>query len=48
VHARNGAPYDYRKQVLSFSVTAETAEIGVYRPRHGWYFEGTVAWAPEG
>ncbi|HEV8629382.1 MAG TPA: ABC transporter ATP-binding protein [Thermoanaerobaculia bacterium] len=44
VHARDGAPYDYRKQVLSFSVTAPTAEIGVYRPRHGWHFEGAIVW----
>src|SRR5262249_18342669 len=34
VHARDGAPYDYRRQVVSFSVTAQSEGVGVYRPRH--------------
>jgi ABC-type polysaccharide/polyol phosphate transport system ATPase subunit len=45
VHARDGAPYDYRKRVLSLSVTAPDAAIGVYRPPHRWKFDGRVRWA---
>ncbi|HET9768724.1 MAG TPA: ABC transporter ATP-binding protein [Thermoanaerobaculia bacterium] len=45
VHARDGAPYDYRKGVLSLSVTAPSAAIGVYRPPHEWQFAGGVRWA---
>ena len=45
VHSRDGAPYDYRKGALSFSVTAPSAAIGVYRPPHQWRFEGGVRWA---
>jgi ABC-type polysaccharide/polyol phosphate transport system ATPase subunit len=44
VHARDGAPYDYRKGVLSLSVTAPSAAVGVYRPRHAWHFDGAVTW----
>jgi ABC-type polysaccharide/polyol phosphate transport system ATPase subunit len=44
VHARDGAPYDYRKQALSFTVTARTGGIGVYFPEHRWQFEGGVEW----
>ncbi|HXT19949.1 MAG TPA: ABC transporter ATP-binding protein [Thermoanaerobaculia bacterium] len=46
VHARDGAPYDYRKGVVSFTVTAPSAAIGVYRPPHEWRFDGAVRWAP--
>ncbi len=45
VHARDGAPYDYRKRVLSLSVTAPDAAIGVYRPPHRWKFDDRVKWA---
>jgi lipopolysaccharide transport system ATP-binding protein len=45
VHARDGAPYDYRKRVLSLSVTASDGAIGVYRPPHRWRFDGGVRWA---
>ncbi len=45
VHSRDGAPYDYRKRVLSLSVTAPDAAIGVYRPPHRWTFDGRVKWA---
>jgi ABC-type polysaccharide/polyol phosphate transport system ATPase subunit len=45
VHARDGAPYDYRQRALSLSVTAPDAAIGVYRPPHRWRFDGSVQWA---
>jgi ABC-type multidrug transport system ATPase subunit len=48
VHARDGAPYDYRKGVLSLSVTAPSAAVGVYRPHHAWRFAGAVSWRAGG
>jgi ABC-type polysaccharide/polyol phosphate transport system ATPase subunit len=36
VHARDGAPYDYRRKLTAFSVTAEERGVGVYFPRHRW------------
>jgi ABC-type polysaccharide/polyol phosphate transport system ATPase subunit len=44
VHARDGAPYDYRKEVLSFTVTARTGGIGVYFPEHRWEFGRGIEW----
>jgi ABC-type polysaccharide/polyol phosphate transport system ATPase subunit len=44
VHARDGAPYDYHRRLLSFSVTAPTQSVGLYRPRHRWEFDGGVSW----
>ncbi len=48
VHARDGAPYDYQRQVLAFTVTARgmgAGGVGVYLPEHRWEFAGGVAWA---
>jgi ABC-type polysaccharide/polyol phosphate transport system ATPase subunit len=42
VHARDGAPYDYRRKLLSFSVTAEDRGVGVYFPEHRWEFSGRL------
>jgi len=42
VHARDGAPYDYRRRLASFSVTANERGIGVYFPEHRWEFTGGV------
>ena len=44
VHTRDGAPYDYRRKVLSFSVTAPHEGVGVYRPHHRWSLHGAVRW----
>jgi ABC-type multidrug transport system ATPase subunit len=44
VHARDGAPYDYQKKALSFTVTARTGGVGVYFPEHRWELEGGVRW----
>lgn len=46
VHARDGAPYDYRRRVVRFTVTAPERGAGVYFPRHRWRFEGGVACRP--
>ena len=45
-HARDGAPYDYRRDVLRFEVTAERAPAGVWNPQRDWRFSGGVRWAP--
>ncbi len=44
IHARDGAPYDYHRKALTFTVTAETRGIGVYFPEHRWDFAGGVTW----
>jgi len=44
IHARDGAPYDYRRDVLRFEVTSEVAAAGVWSPRRTWDFEGDVEW----
>lgn len=46
VHAADGAPYDYRGDVLRFEVTADAAAEGVWSPPRRWRFEGAVAWKP--
>jgi ABC-type polysaccharide/polyol phosphate transport system ATPase subunit len=44
VHARDGAPYDYRRRALSFTVTSPQKGIGLYFPEHRWEFSGGVRW----
>jgi len=44
VHARDGAPYDYRQGALSLTVTARTGGVGVYFPEHRWEFGSGVEW----
>jgi ABC-type polysaccharide/polyol phosphate transport system ATPase subunit len=44
VHARDGAPYDYRRRALTFTVTAAHGGVGVYFPEHAWEFAGGVRW----
>jgi ABC-type polysaccharide/polyol phosphate transport system ATPase subunit len=44
VHARDGSPYDYRRDVLRFEVTAERACAGVWSPERRWSFAGDVRW----
>ncbi len=43
VHARDGAPYDYRKGVLRFTVTARDRGVGVYFPEHRWQGAGGLS-----
>ncbi len=40
VHAQDGAPYDYRRRLLAFSVTSAVGGAGVYLPEHRWRFAG--------
>jgi lipopolysaccharide transport system ATP-binding protein len=44
VHARDGTPYDYRRKLFAFTVTARDRGIGVYFPEHRWEAEGGVEW----
>lgn len=43
VHSREGAPYDYRRKALTFTVTAMDRGIGLYFPQHEWSFGGGVS-----
>jgi ABC-type polysaccharide/polyol phosphate transport system ATPase subunit len=45
-HARDGAPYDYRRDALRFEVTADRPVAGVWNPRRRWSFAGTIRWEP--
>jgi ABC-type polysaccharide/polyol phosphate transport system ATPase subunit len=42
VHTRNGRAFDYRRGVLRFVVGTRVHDIGVYRPKHEWRFEGGI------
>ena len=44
VHARDGTPYDYRRKIFAFTVTARERGVGVYFPEHRWEAEGGVDW----
>jgi len=44
VHARDGAPYDYRRDVLRFEVAADRPGAGVWSPARRWSFSGGVRW----
>ncbi len=42
VHRENGAPYDYHRQLYAFRINSRVKDVGIYRPRHRWRFEGGV------
>lgn len=42
IHTRNGRAFDYRRGVLRFVVGSRVHDIGVYRPKHTWQFEGGI------
>jgi ABC-type polysaccharide/polyol phosphate transport system ATPase subunit len=44
VHARDGSPYDYRRDLLRFEVAADRAVAGVWNPERRWSFSGGVRW----
>ncbi|HEY6064961.1 MAG TPA: ABC transporter ATP-binding protein [Thermoanaerobaculia bacterium] len=44
VHADDGAPYDYRRDLLRFEVSAERRVAGVWNPGRRWIFSGGVKW----
>jgi len=41
-HTRNGRAFDYRRGVIRFVVGSRVHDIGLYRPRHNWTFEGGI------
>jgi lipopolysaccharide transport system ATP-binding protein len=45
VHARDGAPYDFHRRALGFTVTARYGGAGVYFPEHRWEWSGGVRWS---
>jgi len=44
VHARDETPYDYRRDLLRFEVTADRGTAGTWSPRRAWRFEGGIRW----
>jgi ABC-type polysaccharide/polyol phosphate transport system ATPase subunit len=44
IHARDGSPYDYRRDVLRFEVAAERAAAGVWSPDRRWSFSESIRW----
>ena len=42
VHTRNGRAFDYRRNVIRIIVGSRVHDIGVYRPKHEWKFDGAV------
>lgn len=47
VHARDGSPYDYRRRLVSFSVTSARRGAGIYFPERRWTFSDRIAWETE-
>jgi ABC-type polysaccharide/polyol phosphate transport system ATPase subunit len=42
VHRKNGAPYDYHRQLYSLRVTSRLKDTGIYRPPHRWTFSSGI------
>jgi len=42
VHRRDGAPYDYHRQLYTFRVKSRTQDIGIFRPAHRWTFSSNI------
>jgi hypothetical protein len=42
VHTRNGRAFDYRRNVIRIIVGSRVHDIGVYRPKHDWKFDGPI------
>jgi hypothetical protein len=40
VHRRDGYPYDYHRLRYTFRVKSRSRDVGIYRPRHAWRFNG--------
>ena len=44
IHARDGYPYDYHRQFLSFTMTSSEGGVGIYYPEYRWEFDAAVKW----
>ncbi len=42
VHTRNGRAFDYHRGAIYFVVGSRVHDIGIYRPKHQWKFDGGV------
>jgi hypothetical protein len=42
-HRKDGTPYDYHRGLTSFRVKSRIKDVGLYRPRHRWTFDGGIA-----
>jgi len=42
IHTRSGRAFDYRRGCIRFIVGSRTHDVGVYRPKHDWTFEGGI------
>ena len=42
IHKLDGYPYDYHRLLYTFRVKSRTKDVGIYRPKHGWEFGGSV------
>jgi ABC-type polysaccharide/polyol phosphate transport system ATPase subunit len=42
IHTRNGRAFDYRRGAIRFVVGSRVHDIGVYRPKHQWKFDGGI------
>jgi ABC-type polysaccharide/polyol phosphate transport system ATPase subunit len=42
VHKFDGYPYDYHRLLYTFRVKSRAKDVGIYRPRHTWHFEGDL------
>ncbi len=42
VHRRDGAPYDYHRQLYTFRIKSRTHDVGIFRPAHHWSFSPNV------
>ena len=42
VHTRNGRAFDYRRNVIRIIVGSRVHDVGVYRPKHDWKFDGPI------
>jgi hypothetical protein len=43
VHKADGYPYDYHRLLHTFRVKSKTKDVGIFRPRHAWRFNGGIA-----
>ena len=42
-HRLDGYPYDYHRLLYTFRVKSRAKDVGIYRPRHTWKFDGDVS-----
>jgi ABC-type polysaccharide/polyol phosphate transport system ATPase subunit len=48
VHKQDGYPYDYHRLLYTFRVKSRTKDVGIYRPKHAWEFEGDLKFSQNG